>query len=1036
MSCTVYQYLGERLSNNGLEVYYSEPDNIYKEDFDCSLLAQTLQLDFTTFKLTELELLSSSNLSTWLQYCAKKAGDEPDILGVKIFRFLTGEGFDDFISDVTQTFTDLLNGNATGAFQSFIKQKDPDVRAKLEIARSWLSSIYEEYYGQKYLIQVGNSDIGVCIKDRYGNAPSGNVKVEADGGIFYSSDTPSTAGGWLSKNQNQLMGLSVGTELNSFTETDGRIGCFVKFDQANQIEKYGLIWNIDLSKLGDDNFFKKSNESDIYLKASVEPILYQIDDKQYVLVNLSSRAELKIAPGTEDCPGLLESVGAVAIMVLHGTDGPDDFKASLSNMLCGDDDGTKTGTSLTHSNLNNFNMSPIAISPDSFCIPFKSNLFTYGPWFYQSNPVGLTQIETNKELAPWNFANLQNTGYDIMNYYGNLIAQDGPRALQKQESGSITVASLPSYGIGYIVGSNAATLTDLQINIGDNGYTTVYNFQTYAPKFGQPGRYLSDLWSRNYKSMSYLHKFMKEENLKLKNLMNRTSSEIQKEKSIRKSIPITSGDVNTVGVPAGTPGTNSDRTPHMMLFGGYVMRDKETTLGGGEECVEVSSEYPQNCNCNSQIPPSVPIPVSVGSLGNNLVNIPQVVTESDMSNLWYKERANNFQRLSITTLDLLFASISTNQQDDPDAELPRLALYQNYDCGYSEFSSKTPTFLGDGKAPNSRTRFEIPPFHFDDILQYDLPINQMYLNSVTSSAMLDNWDGRKNASTQGFVTNIIAYGALSENFDIDQSEESRDKQQGETNFRYSILRGPLTLQSWGYDTSGKPIPNAIDAADQAEKGRFRRRGLQDKFLKDWLSNPKTWPAGPIDLRWDRERGMWVSPPSNKIVVARLLTNLERFGVAEAELIDPEAGGIRFYEEYDIWSQQGANIKGSIHRAKIKVYDFLGIKLCKCDYIYAYYDDNRYIVLESNRAYKDPNESCCATTGTVPTPTKVTQPTQPTQPTPTSCWCNLECLKTLSNFKAGKHQALVHKQESNGPDCLVWEDIVECYTTPPNFYQNP
>jgi hypothetical protein len=172
------------------------------------------------------------------------------------------------------------------------------------------------------------------------------------------------------------------------------------------------------------------------------------------------------------------------------------------------------------------------------------------------------------------------------------------------------------------------------------------------------------------------------------------------------------------------------------------------------------------------------------------------------------------------------------------------------------------------------------------------------------------------------------------------------------------------------------------------------------------------------------------------VVARLLTNLERFGVAEAELIDPEAGGIRFYEEYDIWSQQGANIKGSIHRAKIKVYDFLGIKLCKCDYIYAYYDDNRYIVLESNRAYKDPNESCCATTGTVPTPTKVTQPTQPTQPTPTSCWCNLECLKTLSNFKAGKHQALVHKQESNGPDCLVWEDIVECYTTPPNFYQNP
>ena len=1036
MSCTVYQYLGERLSYTGLEVYYTEPDNILKEDFDCSLLSQSLELDFTTFKLTELELLSSSNLTTWLQYCAKQSTDEPDILGVKVFRFLTGEGFEDFIASVTTVFTQLIAGNASGSLESFVKQQEPDIRAKLEIARSWLNNIYEQYYGQKYLIQVGDSNIGVCIKDRYGNQPSGNVKVESDGGIFYSSDTPSTAGGWLPKNQSQIMGLAVGTELNSFTETDGRIGCFVKFNQANQISKYGLTWDIDLSKLGDDNFFKRSAESDIYLKASVDPALYQIDGNQYVLITLSNRAELKIAPGTEDCPGLLESVGAVAIMVLHGTD---TYKEPLSNMLCGDDDDTKSGTSLLHSNLNNNNMSPIAISPDSFCIPFKSNLFTYGPWFYQSNPVGLTQVETNKELAPWNFANLQNTGYDIMNYYGNLIAQDGPKALQKQESGSITVASLPSYGIGYIVGSNAATLTDLQINIGESGYTTVYNFQTYAPKFGQPGRYLSDLWSRNYKSMSYLHKFMKEQNLELKNLLNRTSSEIQKQRGSRKSIPATSTDVVTVGVPGGTPGTSASKTPHMMLFGGYTMKDKMQALGGGEECVAVDLSNISECNCLSNPPLGSLPPGSVQSLGNNLINIPQTVTESDMSNVWYKQRANNFQRISITTLDLLFGSISTNQQDDNNAELPRLALYQNYDCGYSEFSNKTSTFLGDGKAPNSRTRSEIPPFHFDDILQYDLPIHQMYLNSVTSRAMLDTWDGRKNASTQGFVTNIIAYGSSSENFDINSSEESRDKQQGETNFRYSVLRGPLSLQAWGYDTSGKPIPNAIDAADQAEKGRFRRRGLQDKFLKDWLSNPKTWPAGPIDLRWDRERGVWVSPPSNKIVVARLLTDLQKFGVAEAELIDPEAGGIRFYEEYDIWSQQGANIKGSIHRAKIKVYDFLGVKLCKCDYIYAYYDDNRYIVLESNRAYKDPNESCCATTGiTQPTPpTKVTQPTQPTKPpTPTSCWCNLECLKTLSNFKEGKHQALVHKQETNGPDCLVWEDIVECYTPPPNFYKNP
>ena len=131
----------------------------------------------------------------------------------------------------------------------------------------------------------------------------------------------------------------------------------------------------------------------------------------------------------------------------------------------------------------------------------------------------------------------------------------------------------------------------------------------------------------------------------------------------------------------------------------------------------------------------------------------------------------------------------------------------------------------------------------------------------------------------------------------------------------------------------------------------------------------------------------------------------------------------------MWESDGRNIKQSINRAKIKIYDYLGIDLCKCDTVYAYYDDNRYIVLESSRAYQDPNEGCCPTTMT----TETVEPT--TQPTPTSCWCNLECLQTLKNYKEGQHQALVHKAETNGPDCLLWEDIVECYTPPPNFYEN-
>lgn len=1031
MACTVYQYLGEKFTGTGWEVYFTEPDNIDLENFDCSILQQAIGLTFDTFHLTELELLSCNNLNTWLSYCARPDAGQ-DTLGYKVFEELAGVDFVDFQQDTADLLNNLIANNPVNPSENFIQLDNPEVLAKLNIARGWLQDIYSKYYGQAYLVKVGDSNVGVCIKDRFGNVPSGNIKVESEGGLFYSSDAPSTAGAWLSKTQNNVLGLSIGRELYAFTESDGRIGTFVKFNNSINISKFGLVWDTDLSALGDDNFYRKDDA--LYVKASIDPAIYRIQGIQYVLVTLNGAGSLRISPSAFECKALVASVGAVSLLTLHGNDHLD----ALSVSACDDEEDEKNGTDLLKSNINNiFSMNAPAISPDRFCLPFRSNVFTYGPWFFQANPIGGTDIESNRELAPWNFSNLQNSGYDTMNYYGYSLATDGARGLQKQESGSITVASLPSYSIGYIVAGNAATLTDMQISIGDNGYTTTYNFQTYTPKFGRPGRHLNDLWKRNYKSMSYLHKFFKDENLKIRSLINKTEAEIQSEKYKQRKNLNTGSDVVSMSPAALEPnqpvGGDNQKTPNMFIFGGYRFRTKESNYSGGSDSYDNSSgALTSSCDpCyETPAPASGSLISSTITPGNKLINLPGCIMSDTLHNHWKKN--NHFERLSIASMDLFFLPISTKQENDPYAELPRLAMYQDYGASFTEFANKSDTNLGDGKPPNSRTRLEIPPFLFDDTLQYDMPIHQMYLNSVTSAAMLSLWDGRLNGTVKGFVTHVIGYGDEAKNFTLSQLESAEDTKQNQTNFRYNALRGPLTLQSWGYDTSGKPIPNAIDSAEKTEKGQFRRFGLQDKFLKDWLSNPKTWPVGPIDLRWDRERGVWVAPPANKIVVAKLLTNLEKFGSAEAELIDPEADGLRFYEEYDIWSQNGANIKSSMYRTKIKVYDFLGIKLCKCDYIYAYYDDNRYIVLESNRAYKDPNASCCATTGTVSIPT---QPTQPTPTLATNCWCDLECLKTLQNFKEGKHQALVHKQETNGPDCLVWEDIVECYTPPPNFYQN-
>ncbi len=36
-------------------------------------------------------------------------------------------------------------------------------------------------------------------------------------------------------------------------------------------------------------------------------------------------------------------------------------------------------------------------------------------------------------------------------------------------------------------------------------------------------------------------------------------------------------------------------------------------------------------------------------------------------------------------------------------------------------------------------------------------------------------------------------------------------------------------------------------------------------MDNWLQKSDTWPTGPVDLRFDRDRGVWVSPPANQLV---------------------------------------------------------------------------------------------------------------------------------------------------------------------------
>jgi len=63
-------------------------------------------------------------------------------------------------------------------------------------------------------------------------------------------------------------------------------------------------------------------------------------------------------------------------------------------------------------------------------------------------------------------------------------------------------------------------------------------------------------------------------------------------------------------------------------------------------------------------------------------------------------------------------------------------------------------------------------------------------------------------------------------------------------YRGMGLRGPLVVVGWGYDVDGLPVPS--DPNDET------------KFLNNHKKRQDLWKAGPVDLRWDDDKKVWVA----------------------------------------------------------------------------------------------------------------------------------------------------------------------------------
>lgn len=613
---------------------------------------------------------------------------------------------------------------------------------------------------------------------------------------------------------------------------------------------------------------------------------------------------------------------------------------------------------------------PPLVIPDAVAIPMVSNLHSYGPWKSAGFDVNSGGVEflQDPDFNPWLFSSS-----DKMNAFAQDYVDKKNYNKTEIETGSIKFPGFPDIKLGFL--ENGPNLTNITVNVGSNGVTSTYQFRTFTPKFGSIKSLQKKALIDNFKEIRKIH-----------TTVNRNKNRDQKIQ-------------NRTGVSLPSVLQNK--------------RDEEGTL----QRVLIGEAYPFSIMTD--------LLYSRDSLGNKIPGtaIPYVaatgyrtVVGTDSLSKSVLELRYDYKKKAFMSMDGLFS---------PVANIRPYFVKQEF-----EFTIGTQTIpyfkdvpVAGPNVPNAFPGHYLPIFGRYD--HEDYTINPRYQKENRSSPTLpnppaihtypnsNNTKGGQPLNDNRIAQNTLnpllpSFGNYEDTFDFEGIKYSyghsmhigsgvghcidmvgrgdilpsggmivnffsnRSPLRYSADNRFLGLRGPIVLHQWGYDTQGKPIPNAIDNEKLiVEQGKFRTQvrgdlvdptkypylppsvtvtgtdelgaythglGLTDYFMQDWMGRPQTWPVGPIDLRWDRKRGVWVSPPSHRMVVVEAKEGVSAYGSGIGRIINDHEG-----EQYGplMYNSSGVAITGvnnnSFFGNEVVVEDRIGNSVGTGDKRYAFFD---------------------------------------------------------------------------------------------------
>lgn len=791
----IENYWGLDSNGNAIEesTFTDVDDNVkFKFIVNIDGLNTTLHrpLDSSVVTIYEDELRAAlEGEDSWLAWQASAginlAGSFAVLMGDKLDGLIDVDKLDDFIDAIDAGDIDGLPKdfiNIAQAKRGVARDKFDLVWHDYEAIFEFVNNYAQNYFGKQFMVRV----------------PYTCVKREPDSFQILTTESPNDSGWTDYETILDLPHPSLFTDF--FGEENGKIRTFVTFGNAA---------TYDYSHLSTDQFGIFQNK--LYLKADIDTTGYV-----YLDVNtfFSPRAIISLPDKVyqlNDEGDFHRHAALISHLIEINMRGRAIPKADVDDFI---DDKMQAILDKAGNEIMHFGFSPRIYRPSSAAIPLRSNVLTYGPWYY-GGYIGGTRIENDGDLVPWNWGTTTN-----MNLAGFLKASQGVVGLQHSEMGYVTIPGYPELSLGAELrhgapgviesrqiltnntqfndgiwvgvdeekwtGLSGPNITNINIEVGQAGVQTTYSMRTYTPKIGRFAQanisQLQRLGQENLRQVKALRlaNYFQNFSLQTKAIANFIRKDAEKHKD-KKFSP-------------------TAKSPSSVVIGQNVKSDD---VDRGR--VEVGINKYQSVNT---------------------------------------EFTEDYQHKAISSLDSILRPVSKNGNGD----LPRYAI------------SNVDPKLG------WTTRYTEPPI----TIYTPVTITNTYLDPVA-----DIDDPKYHTGNTHHDIEILAHGEqppeTSLILPVAASVDGENETYTGNDYRFHAIKGPLIIHGWGYDIDGKPIPNEAD--ESAEDGIFETSGLKDRFINKFMERPETWPVAPVDLRFDRERSCWVTPPPFRLVRVKLTSDV-------------------------------------------------------------------------------------------------------------------------------------------------------------------